>query len=415
MVSPFCIFFFVCFACFAVDNLCLGGGDVEIRIVGPEDYERMAYLGRQAFAHGRRGGPSFVDDPNHPPMTTLGAYDQAGLQARVSILHYQAHLGADVVVPMGGIGGVSCLPASRGKGYVGALLDATLAHMRGEGQVISSLFPFSWEFYRRYGWEWVGMTREYYVPTRILKASGETEKVRAMTPADRPKIEACYTSFAQRYRGMIARDEKRWNDILKDEDDHFTYTYLYEHEGATEGYLSFHGGTDDATYIGQFVALTPRARRGMLGLLRRHDMQTEKFTWRAPGDDPLYHTLCHDDVETKLFPTTQGRVVNVAGAFAALRPRSGDKYAFTMHVSDEHAPWNAGVWRVEAADEIVSAQKTEAAPEVSLSIQALSQAYYGTPLMEILGAEHIVVHEEKGYTSLSLLLSGPPAWIYDSF
>ena len=49
------------------------------------------------------------------------------MQARVSIIHYAVHLGADVIVPMGGIGGVSCLPASRGKGYVGRLLDASLA------------------------------------------------------------------------------------------------------------------------------------------------------------------------------------------------------------------------------------------------------------------------------------------------
>ncbi len=389
---------------------------MEIREVGPEDYERTVYLGRQAFAHGRRGGKSFLDDPNHPPMTILGAYDEAGLQARVSILHYQVHLGEQVIVPMGGIGGVSCLPASRGKGYVGALLDATLLRMRAEGQVISSLFPFSWEFYRRYGWEWVGTTREYSVPTRILKASAETEKVRAATPADRAKIEACYTQFAQQYRGMLVRDEKMWNDILKDEDEHFRYTYLYENEGVTEGYLSLHGGTDDATYIEEFVALTPRARQGMLGLLRRHDMQTEKFTWRAPGDDGLYHTLCHNDLETKMFPTTQGRIVDVAGAFTALRPERYKNPPFTMAVTDEHAPWNAGVWEVEVTDGNVMARKTDAEPQMSLSIQALSQAYYGTPdIAEIDNDEHFLIHDWTGYFGLCQLLDGPPMWTYDGF
>ena len=388
---------------------------MDIRVVGPEDYERVAYLGRQAFAHGERGGSSFTDDPNRPPVTILGAYDDAGLQARVSIIHYNVHLGAGVIVPMGGIGGVSCLPASRGKGYVGRLLDAALVSMREQGMVISSLFPFSWEFYRRYGWEWVGTTREYHVPTSILKASKETEKVRAATPADRPKIEACYTRFAQNYRGMLARSEKRWNDILKDEDEHFRYTYLYEHEGATEGYLSFHGGTDDATYIEEFIVLTPRARQGLLGLLRRHDMQTEKFTWRAPGDDPLYHTLCHNDVETKVFPTTQGRVVDVAGAFAALKPHPNTGVAFTMELTDEHASWNAGIWHIEAANGAVTAHKTDAAPEISLSIQALSQAYYGTPVLEMLGAGHIIMHEKKACTGLHILLGGPPMWTYDAF
>ena len=320
---------------------------MEIREYGPEEQESATYIGRQAFAHGSRGGSNWIDDPNRPTVTSLGVYDEGGMQARLSMIHYQVHLGADVIVPMGGIGGVSCLPASRGKGYVGALLTATLERMRDLGMVISSLYPFSWEFYRRYGWEWVGMAREYHVPTRILKPSVETEKVHAATPDDRAKIEACYTEFAHRYRGMLARGEKKWNDILKDTDENYTFTFLYEHDGKPEAYLLYRGGTGDETYLNEFIALTPRARQAMLGLLRRHEMQTRKFRWHAPDDDPLYHQFCHDDVETKVSPTTQGRIVDVQKALAAWKPNPAAQGAVTIEVADEHAPWNTGVWRVE--------------------------------------------------------------------
>jgi predicted acetyltransferase len=390
---------------------------VEIREYGPEEEERASYIGRQAFAHGSRGGSSWMADPNCPTLTSLGVYDEGGMQARLNIIHYQVHLGADVVVPMGGIGGVACLPASRGKGYVGALLTVTLERMRDLGMAISSLYPFSWDFYHRYGWEWVGLTRNYSVPTRVLKPSAETEKVRASTPADRAKIEACYTEFAKRYRGMLAREEKRWNDILKDTDENFTFTFLYEHDGKPEAYLSYHGGTGDETHLNEFIALTPRARRAMLGLLRRHEMQTRKFTWHSPGDDTLYHQLCHDDVETKLFPTTQGRIVDVQRALGAWKTTSeAPQGGVNIKVADEHAPWNAGVWRVEIEAGQATVKRTDAPPNVSLSIQALSQAYYGTPTVaEIRDAEHIEVHDESGYATFRALFDGPPMWTCDGF
>lgn len=389
---------------------------MEIREIRLEEQEDSIYIGRQAFAHGRRSSANWFQDPNRPALTALGVWDEAGLQARLNIIAYEVHLGSDIVVPMGGIGGVSCLPASRGKGYAGALLKVTLERMRDAGQVISSLYPFSWEFYRRYGWEWVGLNRTYTVPTRILKASHETEKVRAAKAADRPQIAECYAQFAGRYRGLLVRDEKRWNALLNDTEENFTYTYLYEHDEAVEGYLTFRGGKTEGTELNDFLALTPRARSGMLGLLRRHEMQTDKFTWNAPGNDPLYHQLCHNDVETKLEPMTQGRIVDVAGALSAWRPRAEARGGVTIGVVDEHAPWNAGNWRVEFETGRVTIKKTDAEPQMELTIQALSQAYYGTPTVaEIREASSLTAHDERGYDTFCQLFEGPPMWTCDGF
>ena len=216
---------------------------MEIREVGPEDYERAAYIGRQAFAHGRRGGAAGWTTRTVRRSPSLGAYDEGGMQARVSIIHYQVHLGADVVVPMGGIGGVSCLPASRGKGYVGALLDATLERMRDRAGDLSPvsvqlgvLSPLR-----------VGVGRHDAAIQRTdahsQSRAGKRKKYAPPRLPTAPKSRSAIREFARRYRGMLARDEKKWNDILKDTDEYFTFTYLYEHEGKTEGYLSFRGGT----------------------------------------------------------------------------------------------------------------------------------------------------------------------------
>src|SRR5262249_488389 len=151
-------------------------------------------------------------------------------------------------------------------------------------------------------------------------------------------------------RGMLARNAKTWATLLDDSKKEFTYTYLYERDGRAEGYLTFRGGKEEETYIREFHCLTARAQRGLLGLLRRHEMQAETFRWRAPGDEPLWtHDYCWD-IETRLLPVTMGRVVDVPGALQAWKPDPAERGAVTFAVQDECAPWNTGVWKAAFED-----------------------------------------------------------------
>ena len=397
---------------------------MQIREVTLEEMKDVYYLSQQAFTHGRR-------DPNWQPsadaaqltrygvydaaqLTRYGVYDENGLQQKVVVLNYRTHLGPDVVVPMGGVAGVSCLPASRGKGYTSACMDYSLERMRDAGQVISLLHPFSWAFYRKHGYEWVGEQREYKVLSRVLKSTPETEFVRAAKPADRSTLLAVYTEFAGRYRGMTLRADHAWNEILNDTDSEFTYTYLYERDGKAEGYLTLRGGKGDQTNIREFISLTPRAQKGLLGLLKRHDMQTEKFAWHAPNDDSFWLQQYNWDIETNLQPTAMGRVVDVAAALTAWKPAKNVQGAVRFAIEDEHCPWNTGTWQAEFADGVVSVIATGADPEVSLDIQAFTQAYFGTPTLEALRrADRLSVQSETGFGALTSLLAGPLMWLND--
>jgi predicted acetyltransferase len=111
----------------------------------------------------------------------------------------------------------------------------------------------------------------------VLRPDPETQYVRAATQEDRARIRGAYTRFAGGYRGMVARDDTHWNHLLDDSKTHVTYTYLYEREGEVEGYLIYRGGSAEETWLPEFITSTPRAQRGLLGLLRRHEMQARKF------------------------------------------------------------------------------------------------------------------------------------------
>jgi ribosomal protein S18 acetylase RimI-like enzyme len=129
---------------------------------------------------------------------------------------------ASILSQAGYISSIACLPASRGRGYGGAGLKRLLEHMRDAGQVLSTLFPFSFDYYRRFGWEWICPSRGYKVPTRILRSDPETEHVRTSTNEDRSGIKAMYRQFAGGYRGVVARDDIQWGYMLNDRKEHFT-------------------------------------------------------------------------------------------------------------------------------------------------------------------------------------------------
>ncbi len=392
---------------------------MEIREITDDELQEAYYLGTQAFGHGERDD-NFAEnrrkDPNRLPSTSYGIWDAEGLQAKATVIHYQQQFGPNCVFSMGGIAGVVSLPASRGRGYAGKILRHTLEQMREKGEFVSDLFPFSWEFYGRLGWAWVGKRSDYVVTTRVFQTDKGTANVRAARPADRAAINACYTAYAGRYRGLIVRDERFWNRILDDGDREYTYTYLYEQDGHVEGYLTFRGWKREETRLREFVALTPQAQRGLLGLLRRHEMQVENFAWSAPEDDALWHQVYHWDMKTQTRPVTMARIVDVPTALMAWKPDAVISGAVVLRVLDTTAPWNNATWRLEfgAGEAAISPIQTQ--PDLTLDIQALSQAYHGTPNLDSLRqGGRLEVHSETGYEALRQFLDGPPMWMNDSF
>lgn len=392
---------------------------MEIREMTDAELQEAYLLSAQAFSGGRRNDNFAVErlkDPNRLPATTYGLWDKQGLQAKVAVIHYRQHFGPDCVLPMGGIGGVVCLPASRGKGYASILLRHALEKMRDSGESVSSLFPFSWEFYGRLGWAWVGVRNMVEAPTRILKPDQGTENVRAATATDRSAIEECYRIWAGGYRGLMERDAKLWNRILDDGEKEYTYTFLFEADGKVEGYLTFRGWKEAETPIREFVVLTSRAQRALLGLLRRHEMQVEKFTWDSPEDNSLWHQHYHWDIKTKTEPVTMARVVDVAAALTAWKPNRAVAGKVTVRIQDKDALWNTGVWQADFSEGAVTVQAVQADADVSMDIQAFSQAFHGTPnLTSLRKGGRLEVQNEAGYEALQQLLAGPPMFMNDSF
>lgn len=388
---------------------------MDIRLITVEDLPAYKHIASRAFA---RGGPIDVKPEEfiRDDRVRLGAFESGRLQAQYTILDFHLHFGNDQR-PCGGIASVACEPSARGRGYAGALIDRSLEVMRDAGQYLSLLWPFDYRFYRLYGWDWTGYDRSYSVPLQLLETSPEGEHIEPVWDGHFETLGPVYDSKVRRYNGSLVRNQKRWEYLLKPRDNREPATYVYRRDGKEEGFAILrYVEKSDRMRATEFVTLTPRAYRAFLTLFKRHSATVKKMDWSAPMDDPLWSLILNWDIKTKLTPTGMGRIVDVEAAFHALTPSPSIGGSTVIRVSDDHAPWNSGAWRVSSDGGSVRAVKTDHLPDMAMDIQSLTQAYWGVPsLLELRRAGRIDVNREDGFEFAGRLLPATPVWLADDF
>ncbi len=403
---------------------------MELRVLTPEDKPAIEKLMAEAFGKGSRPEPE-ADAPNGDkpalPKTRLGVFEGPRLVACTIIDSLHLAWG-EANAPLGGIGGVACAADQRGRGHVGRLMGEALRVMRDAGQYLSGLYPFSFGFYRRYGWDWVGEQKQYSVPASELKAGPEGRCLTAYEGLDALEIvRPVYAQFARRYHGMGLRTETApgeavphwWRRALDHRDDRTTYVQVYRDTatGEAEGYLTFRYPEDgDTAHIGEFYANTPAAYRGLLSVLHYYGVQVEKVSWCAPLDDPLALHVMHYDLETTLKPLFMGRVVDVAAALTALRPDVSLTGEIVLQVADSQCDWNNQTFAVTLDAGHVTVTASQDMPGITLDIQTLSQAYWGQPSLDLLRASgRVAVTDNVQYALLSRLLPPHICFLRDFF
>lgn len=401
----------------------------EIRSIAPDDVSAHRRLMAQAFGQGRVVKPPDADAPPESLAGQWGLFENGALRAGLTIVPYQSHWGGAAVetLALGGIAGVATFADARGQGHVDALLKNALAAMRDAGQCVSALYPFSWGFYRRYGWEWVGERRKVTIPLRELRSCEEGRNV-SLLEVEKPSevLSAPYTDWAKEggYRGLFSTATRGWDGLLRHNDDRTTYAYVYRepNDAVADGYLLWrYDSSGEKGSIREFVARTPRAFRGLLSLLHHLGTQCATAHVTLPADSPLWAHVMHWELKTTIEPVFMARVVDVGAALSQIAVTdNGPNGTATLSVRDEHAPWNTGLWRITVEGGRVQAgavpNGSAGEADVQADIQAFSQAFWGQPSLSWLRrAGRIDVTDEAGFALLARVLPAAPVFTLDDF
>jgi predicted acetyltransferase len=292
-------------------------------------------------------------------------------------------------ISYGAVGPVACLAEYRRKGYVGRLLRMSLERMREQGIPMSGLHTPHDALYRRYGWERAEGKKRYVFQAKdvSLRLRGQPGTLEPVKADDWQRLDAVYRRYAGPRNGPLHRPEPWWREaILCDHfQDRAREAFLWlDRSGEAQGFIVYSpvsvgsGPMAGAElFVRDMVALTPDAYLGLWQHLLAHDI-AQRIVVHVPLHDPFSDLVVDPwKVEVQRAEGAMIRIVDVEQALA-LRPYCGrGGVCFTMRVIDSSAPWNDGVWRVEADQGRMQAERTEAEADIELSANFLAPLFTG--------------------------------------
>ncbi|MEP0765895.1 MAG: GNAT family N-acetyltransferase [Fimbriimonadia bacterium] len=369
-----------------------------IQPIREEHVEAVQLLWDFCFNRGERGPRLAFDQLSHDRVQTFVLEGDGRLDSTYLSIHfdmvYDAHR-----LPMSGIAGVAVAPAARGRGHAHRMMHHAVSHARERGMLVSMLWAFSLDFYRELGWELVGRILRFELPIREIRLDAEARRVRQVEPKATDTIMWLQRTYASRYRGACERAPRRWEHLLRERNRPINM-FVYDGESGPEGYMYYclpPVGEGKMT-LTEMVALTSEAHRGLLGSIRRLDMQIERVEWHGPADDWVLVEPYDSCLEVSILRQPMLRVVN-AGALLGLQCREGVSADYTLRV--EEPEWAEGPrgYRVHIRDGV--SEVVPCAPEdcaVGMTQRTFAQCFMGDPdAMLLRRAGHIEVRDEAAF------------------
>ncbi len=312
---------------------------------------------------------------------TWGAFNEDGkMIARITDFHFRFYLDGQTVTT-GGIGGVATLPEYRNSGAVREIFNALLNDAYKKGEVISTLFPFKHEFYRKVGYDTVTFMNEYTLTPSALRDYRFDGDVKKWNTGDSVSdFLSIYNAFAPKFNLSMERSEEKMFEHLKAEKPYMDrrFSYVFKQNGKPVSYLIFTDIKNDPAAILQVEECAWTCRDGfnaVLGFLARFDADYGSIRLPLPKGIDLLRIIRSPrayDIEKHTCQHFMVRVINAKKLLVAIRkPADCD---ITIKVTDEIIKENNRTYRIK--DGKVTESKVSSA-DLDVNVRALGQMAVG--------------------------------------
>lgn len=320
---------------------------------------------------------------------TFGAFTEDGkLFAHVNSHEYDVRFDGGVY-KLGGIGGVATLPPYRRGGAVRKCMEMALRDMYKNGFAFSFLYPFSHEFYRKFGYSEGATAYEWTLSLSDIPKRPVTGTVEQLFPGDdfSPLLEVYNKCFAdtnlsalrETYDGRLGKPE-----ILNEQ----RYTYLWRNgAGEPRGFMISHKKEEKGEILldcrcnfgsrGGFLFCDVEAFWGLLSFAKAaFSSDYTKIVFTVP-DTTALQSLIGENNHADCIAHRNGmlRVVNVPKVLLAAKYKGSGRLVLEIH--DSVISGNNGTWTLTFAGDIRNVEKTKDTPDAKMSIHAFSALICG--------------------------------------
>jgi predicted acetyltransferase len=358
---------------------------MEIRKIRPEENIRQAMIVNIAFL--LKDSDGFEERLKNPLEHSegyekvWGGFDGTGKMCAITTVNdYRVRFNGHTV-DMGGVGAVGTLPEARKGGYVRNIFEKILPVMQEDGKVFSFLHPFSYPFYRKFGYELCYMPNRAAIPMKYFREYPFPDGMEQYFPGGCiSELSTVYHEFVKDKNLPLIRDEAHFRRRI-DKDPYMTQFYTYFHrdeKGRADAYLTYYteGGIEDRELRVKDMAWTsPEALRAIFGFIGGLGA-FYTFKWDAPPslNLPSLFTEAFDfTIENP--PWGMNRILNLRRALEMLRvPEKPGRV--TIRVTDDNLPSNSGAYSLEW-DGAVSVKPASGGCDLETDIQTLTQLVTG--------------------------------------
>ncbi len=284
-----------------------------------------------------------------------------------------------------GIGGVSCLPQYRENGVVSECLKTALNGIYQEGAAFSYLYPFSAEYYRKFGYELCSEPIRYSVSTKAFgrfDVGGEACLVEHGSHLE--DIQKVYRDFMRGYNLMAVREtcDYGWAiDADPARDGHYVYVYQNGF-GEAKGVMSFckvESGQSFEMKCDQFFFSDAQGLKGLLNHALKFKTYYERIIFLLPENINIVPYIS----EWILYPCSREvcfngmvRAVNVQKVLEMAQYRGSG--TITIRIRDTVIPQNNRCFEVDFAEgRAVRVSVSEKEPDVEMGIGDFSRCIAG--------------------------------------
>ena len=306
-----------------------------IRFLTQDDLVEHDKITSQAFSYS-----CDIHDPNSvlPCEKVLGAFDEDNktLFADLEIHERKCHYDGGILT-CAAVGGVAAKPEHRGKGAVKALFDCIFRENQYD---VSILYPFSEAYYRKLGYERVGLSVSAAVPFSELSGIERNQDVTLYEGENPERLLAIYDRCARQYNLSFVRENA---EAFSDEPYlSKRYTYIWKQNAfATIGI----DRANSTLHVAELYFDSCASMLGILGFLRNFESNQKTLCFqKLPADTPVFHYIRDlKNCDVRIHNTGSARILNVERVLKSHKYPSGAG-AFTLQIGDD-------VFRIDYSDD----------------------------------------------------------------
>ncbi|OTY49990.1 GNAT family N-acetyltransferase [Bacillus thuringiensis serovar pingluonsis] len=340
-----------------------------------------------------------------------GIMEGENLAAKLHLIPFHIYIGKEKF-KMGGVAGVATYPEYRRSGYVKELLQHSLQTMKKDGYIVSMLHPFAVSFYRKYGWELCANLLVCHMTKSdlVMKKQVNGTVKRFNKENHQEEVEKLYETFAERFSGMLVRNEKWWLQAVYDD---LTLAIYYDENKTAAGYMLYKIEKSKMT-VEEFVPLHNEARNGLWNFICQHDSMIKDLEMTVSENEPLLYTLQEPRVKTEIKPYFMGRIVDVEQFLKQYELNWNNvQQEVILHITDSFAQWNNITVRL--ANHEITIIEEQIDKGIKLDINALSTILFGYKRPLELNELELISGSEEEIRAFENVVPVRKPFIYDFF